>query len=158
MTAANAKTRPPTFAIIACVMCAITIGSIVWDTSLKSGAETTSGDYDFWLSYVCVSLSSYLGSLWFLHRHSNLLSAEDVPLLMFVSIVGTTVPYILSSVQIWYRHPLEFDWFIRATATLGVLLNLAMLVMMVVLAGFGFILTYLNARIAMERARESTGI
>jgi hypothetical protein len=77
---------------------------------------------------------------------------------MFVSIVGTTVPYILSSVQIWYRHPLEFDWFIRATATLGVLLNLAMLVMMVVLAGFGFILTYLNARIAMERARESTGI
>jgi hypothetical protein len=151
MTTAKENRRPPIFAILSCVLCAITIGYLIWNTTLRSDAEPDRSDYLFLFVYVGLSLTSYLAALWFLNRYARLLSAEAIPSLFFVSVFGTTIPYIASAFQIWRQHTLQFDWYVRASVNAWLLLTVVMIAMMAVVAGLGFLCTWLNGRIASER-------
>jgi len=79
--------------------------------------------------------------LWFFGRLSNFRGTEIIVVLFLISVFGTVVPYIASSVQIWVNHQLELGWFLRQSAVAWLLLNVGMLVMMAVTSAVGFLVT-----------------
>jgi hypothetical protein len=135
------RQRPPVFVIVACVLSAVVFGFICWNSTLRSDAEPTTRDYSFLLLYQCLSLISYLAALWFFTRLSNFRGTEIIVVLFLISIFGTILPYVATSVQIWATHQLELGWFLRQSAVAWLLLNVGMLVMMAVTASVGFLLT-----------------
>ena len=133
--------RPPLYVIVACVLSAIACGCLCWNFTLRSDAEATTRDYLFLLLYLCLSLMSYLGGLWFFARLSRFQGTEVLVVLFLVSVFGTTAPYVASSAQIWTTHSLELAWFLRQSAVAWVLYNVGMLVFMTVVATVTFIVT-----------------
>jgi|GEM_PF-2520055 len=141
MTQTSTRQRPPVFVIVACVLSAVASGFICWNSTLRSDAEPTGQEYLFLLLYQCVSLISYMSVLWFFGRLSNFRGTEIIVVLFLISVFGTVVPYIASSVQIWVNHQLELGWFLRQSAVAWLLLNVGMLVMMAVTSAVGFLVT-----------------
>lgn len=141
MTQTSTRQRPPVFVIVACVLSAVVFGFICWNSTLRSDAEPTMRDYLFLLLYQCLSLISYLAALWFFGRLSNFRGTEIIVVLFLISVFGTIVPYVTSSVQIWATHQLELGWFLRQSAVAWLLLNVCMLVMMAVTSTVGFLFT-----------------
>ena len=141
MNQTSTQQRPPVFVIVSCVLSAVVFGFICWNSTLRSDAEPTTRDYLFLLLYQCLSLISYLGVLWFFARLSNFRGTEIIVVLFLISVFGTIVPYVASSVQIWANHQLELGWFLRQSAVAGLLFNVGMLVMMAVTSTVGFLFT-----------------
>ena len=141
MTRITKQNRPPLFVIVACVLCALAFGYICWNSTLRSDAEPIGRDYLFLLLYECVSLFSYLGALWFFARLSHFRGTEIVVVLFFISVLGTVIPYVASSVQIWVNNQLDLGWFLRQSAVAWLLLSGGMLVLMAVTSTVGFLLT-----------------
>lgn len=161
MSEVNQKRLPPVFVILACALCAFTIGLLCWDLTLKSDAKPKPTDNIYFLLYECLAFGSYLAALWFCKRLTTFLDVKIIPALFLISICGTTVPYVVSSLQIWHENKnyLDVAWFIPRVAWRWVVLNVAMLIMMAIIGGAGFLLTWLNVKIAAERrAREIAGI
>src|SRR5262245_45501234 len=149
--APNTRKRPPLFAIVACILCAITFGFICWNSTLSSDAQVTTGDYLFLVLYECISLISYLVVLWLFSRISKFRGTEVIGVLFLTSIIGTIVPYVASCIQIWMTHELDLGWFIRHSAVALLLLNIGMLIFMGFTAAVGFVLT-LTFRTATSKA------
>jgi hypothetical protein len=133
--------RPPLFVIVACVVCSIAFGFICWNSTLRSDADPTTRDYLFLLLYQYLSLISYLAVLWFFRRLSNFRGSETIVVLFLISVLGTVVPYVVSSVQIWANHQLQLGWFLRQSVVAWLLMNVAMLALMAVTSMVGFLLT-----------------
>jgi hypothetical protein len=133
--------RPPLYVIVACILSAIACGFLCWNFTLRSDAEPTTRDYLFLLVYLCLSLMSYLGGLGLLARLSHFRGTEVIVVLFLISVAGTTVPYVASSVQIWATHSLELASFLRQSAVAWVLYNGGMLGFMTVVATVAFIVT-----------------
>jgi hypothetical protein len=141
MTQTSTQQRPPVFVVVACVLSAVVFGFICWNSTLRSDAEPTTRDYLFQVLYQCLSLISYLALLWFFGRLSSFRGTEIIVVLFLISVFGTIVPYVASSVQIWANHQLELGWFLRQSAVAWLLLNVGMLVMMALTSTVGFLLT-----------------
>jgi hypothetical protein len=141
MNQSSTQRRPPVFVIVSCFLSAVVFGFICWNSTLRSDAEPTTRDYLFLLLYQCLSLISYLGALWFFARLSSFRGTEIIVVLFLISVFGTIVPYVASSVQIWANHQLELGWFLRQSAVAWLLFNVGMLVMMAVTSTVGFLLT-----------------
>jgi uncharacterized membrane protein len=141
MTHTSTRQRPPVFVIVACVLSAVVFGFICWNSTLRSDAEPTTRDYLFLLLYQCLSLISYLVTLWYFGRLSDFHGTETIVVLFLISVFGTIVPFVASSVQIWTTHQLELGSFLRQSAVAWLLLNVVMLVMMAVTSTVGFLLT-----------------
>src|SRR4030095_10832288 len=106
----------------------------------------------FFFFYMGLSMSCYIGALWLASRYTNLTSTEAFPSLLFVSIVGTSLPFFVNSVHIWFiSYQPELRWFVRHSAEALLLLNLVMLVMMTLLAGLGFVVAKLLRAIGKNR-------
>ena len=122
--------------------------------TLRSDAAETTFDNLFLLFYLLLTLCSYLGALWLASRYCNLSSTEAIPSLGFVSLAGTSVPFIVNSIHIWFiSYQPEWRWFIRHSAEAMVILNVGMLFMMTLLAGLGFLVTKFSQ--AMAKIRKS---
>ena len=141
MTRTSTQKRPPVFFVVACVLSAVVFGFICWNSTLRSDAQPTTRDYLFLLLYLCLSLISYLVALWFFGRLSNFRGTEIIVALFLISVFGTVVPYVASSVQILANHHLELGSFLRQSALAWLLLNVGMLVMMAVTSAVGFLVT-----------------
>src|SRR6266446_7824126 len=90
MTSVSESKRPPVFVIIACLLCAITIGFLCWNLTSRSDAQTTTPtDYFFFILYECLAVGSYLAALWFFKRLTTFRGTEIIPALFFVSGFGT---------------------------------------------------------------------
>jgi hypothetical protein len=133
--------RPPLFVIVACIVCSIAFGFLCWNSTLSSDAEPTTRDYLFLLLYQCLSLVSYLAALWYFGRLSNFRGTEVIVVLFLISVSGSVVPYVASSVQLWANHQLEIGWFLRQSIVAWLLMNVAMLALMAVTSMVGFLLT-----------------
>jgi len=132
---------PPLFVIVACVVCAIALGFTCWNRTLRSDAEPTSRDYWFLLLYQLLSFISYFFALWFFSRLTEFRGTEVIVVLFLISVSGTIVTYVASSIQIWVYHQLELGWFLRQSAIAWLLLNVGMLILMMVSATAGFLLS-----------------
>ena len=146
-------TRVPRFQLLACIVCALFIGFVLNRmTESSDAAATTKLDPLVLVLYLGLGISCYLGSLWLASRHTNLDSTEAIPSLLFVSIVGTSLPFLVNSVHIWFiSYQPEWRWFVRASTEALLLLNLVMLVMMTLLAGLGFVVAKLFQAIGKIR-------
>ena len=107
VTETSKQKHQPMFVIVACVFCAIAFAFTCWNQTLRSDAEPNTRDYWFLLLYQGLSLISYLSVLWFFGRLSNFRGTEIIVALFLISVFGTIVPYVASSVQIWANHQLE---------------------------------------------------
>ena len=134
-------TRVPRFQFLACIVCALLIGFVLNRMTERSDAAATSTlDSLVLVLYLVLSISCYLGSLWLASRHTNLNSTEAILSLLFVSIAGTSSPFLVNSVHIWFiSYQPDWRWFIRSSAEALLLLNLVMVAMMILLAGTGFV-------------------
>ena len=141
MARTSTHQRPPLFVIVACVLSAAVFGFICWNSTLRSNAEPTTRDYLFLLLYQLLSLISFLAALWYFGRLSDFRGTEILVVLFLISVFGTVVPYVASSVQIWATHQLELGSFLRQLAVAWLLLNVGMLVTMAVTSTVGFLLT-----------------
>jgi len=72
---------------------------------------------------------------------SPLRGAEAVVALFFISVLGTIIPYVASSIQIWVSHQLELGLFLRQSAVAWLLLNVVMLLLMAVTSIVAFLST-----------------
>ena len=107
--------------MVVCLICAVIYGLFCWNSTFKSDAEPAGADYLFLIVYQCLSLLSYLGILWLFARRSTFRGLEPFVVLSIVSVVGTVVPYVASSIQIWLKYRLELGWFLRQSAIAGLL-------------------------------------
>src|SRR5437764_504822 len=122
MARTSTHQRPPLFVIVACVLSAAVFGFICWNSTLRSNAEPTTRDYLFLLLYQLLSLISFLAALWYFGRLSDFRGTEILVVLFLISVFGTVVPYVASSVQIWATHQLELGSFLRQSAVAWLLL------------------------------------
>ncbi|HKO45851.1 MAG TPA: hypothetical protein VJU84_21420 [Pyrinomonadaceae bacterium] len=141
----------PRCQLLTSIVCSLLIGFVLWRMTLRSGAELTGFDYVVLVLHLLLTLSFYLSTLWLVSRYCNLSSREAIPALGFVSIVGTSFPFIVSSIHIYLNNPLVLRWFVSVSADLLLLLNLMMLLVMMSLAGVGFLLTKFFQAIAKVR-------
>lgn len=134
-------------------------GFMLWQMTLKSDAVVTTSDQLFLLFYVGLTLGAYLGSLVLANRFINLSSREAIPGLLFVSLVGVSLPFVVNSVHVWFlTYRVDYGWFVRHSLEALVLLNIIMLVVMAVCAAVGFVLTKIIAAfVRMLRAPNITG-
>jgi len=148
--------RVPWFQLLACIVCALLLGLVLNRMTEDSDATTASNPLVLVL-YLGLSISCYLGTLWLASRHTNLHSREAIPSLLFVSIVGTSLPYLVNSVHIWFiSYQPEWRWFVQHSAEGLGLLNFIMLVMMTLLAGLGFVVSKFFQAIGKIRKRVAT--
>ena len=157
MKADEAKRRPPIYQIVSCCVCAPLIGLILWRMTLKSDAVVSATDQLFLLFYIGLAFGSYVGSLMLANRFCNLSSTEAIPGLMFVSLIGVSVPFVLNTVHIWFvNYRIEIWWFIEHSLEAFVLLNMVMVAMMALCAAVGFGVSKL--RVAFARVWRSPDI
>jgi hypothetical protein len=135
----NFSKRIPLYQMIACLGCSMVTGFIMWRMTIKSDAVITSWDQLIRLAYVLIAAGSYFGALWFASRYCNLYRREAIPALLFVSTLGTSLPFVVSTIHIWLTNQLEIAWFAKASAEAWVVVNLIMLALMAFLAGTGLV-------------------
>ena len=126
----------------------------MWRMTIKSDAVITSWDQFIRLGYVVIAAGSYFSALWLASRYFNLYRLEAIPALFLVSITGTSLPFVISTIHIWLTNMLDFAWFAKGSAEAWVLLNLILLTLMAVIAGTGFVVTTLikaAARVLNQR-------
>jgi hypothetical protein len=136
------RKRPPLYQIVSCFVCALPLGFLLWQRTLRSNAVATPTDHFFLFVYIGLTLAVYLGSLLLVNRFCNLSSIEAIPSLTFVSLMGTSLPFVVNSVHVWSRmYRVELGWFIPdAFETLG-LFNVLMAALMACSCGLGLLLT-----------------
>jgi hypothetical protein len=117
----------PRYQLHASIVCSFLIGFVLWRMTLRSDAEVTTSDYGVLVLYLLLTLSFYLSTLWLVSRYCDSSSKEAIPALGFVSLVGTSLPFLVNSVHIWFSNQLELRWFVGASAEALSLLNLMML-------------------------------
>ena len=134
-------------------------GFMLWQMTLKSDAVVTTSDQLFLLFYIGLTLGAYLGSLVLANRFINLSSREAIPGLLFVSLVGVSLPFVVNSVHVWFlTYRVDYGWFVRHSLEALVLLNIIMLVVMALCASVCFIFSKLIAALVrMLTTRDITG-
>ena len=155
----NEQTMPriPLFHVFASIICALFLGFVLWRMTLRSDAKETATDQIFLVFYLLLTVTCYLGSLRLANRYCNFSSREAIPGLVFVSLVGTSLPFIVNSIHIWFRTYLELGWFVGASAKALGLLNVVMLFMITLLAGLGFLVTkFFQATAKLKKKAELT--
>jgi len=135
------RNRAPGFVFVECVVSAIVFGAICWNSTLRSHAEPTTRDYLFLLLYEFLSLVSYIAAFRFFKRLSSFRGSEVLVVLFLISVSGTILPYVASSIQIWAEHSLQLGLFLRQSAVGWLMLNLGIFLLLGVTSVFGFLLT-----------------
>ena len=121
--------------------CAMVLGWLLWNMSLRSDQEVTTGDYLTLLVYTSLALSSYLGAF-LVSRRANPTSAKEVNLnWVYASVIGTSASFIAESVHVWLRYrPSNLFGFIAFSFILLCIFIALMLLVMASVIGAGAIL------------------
>ena len=150
-------TRVPRAQLLACIVSALVIGfALNRMTETSDAAAPTTLDDLVLVFYLGLSLSCYIGALWLASRYTNLKSTEAIPGLLFVSIVGTSLPFLVNSVHIWFANQLELAWFVSHSRDALVLLNVIMIFVLFGIVGLGLIVSKLVQAIAKTWSRADT--
>src|SRR5262245_17884795 len=127
MERGRAKSRPLIVHLVSCCICAVLLGFILSQMTIKSDAIVTAMDQLFLVLYLFLTLGTYICALVVANRLFYFSTREVIPGLAVVSVVGTSLPFVVNTIHIWLRYRVDVAWLIPHSFETLLLLNLIML-------------------------------